>query len=131
MTRYTLKKHAAADTIKWVIIFLLMIGVIGAIVTLFVMLDRQTTVTEIGAEQEANFYGYFRARQIELFAARGNEVALFVEVRTGVELGNVAFKFAVAEFHGVLFGDYAVVLVFGVNFFHYVDAVGLNLHSDY
>lgn len=51
MARYTLKKHAAADTIKWVIIFLLMIGVIGAIVTLFVMLDRQTTVTEIGAEQ--------------------------------------------------------------------------------
>lgn len=51
MARYTLKKHAAADTIKWVIIFLLMIGVIGAVVTLFVMLDRNTTVTEIGAEQ--------------------------------------------------------------------------------
>ena len=51
MARYTLKKHAAADTIKWVIIFLLMIGVIGAIVTLFVILDRNTTVTEIGAEQ--------------------------------------------------------------------------------
>ena len=51
MARYTLKKHAATDTVKWVIIFLLMIGVIGAIVTLFVMLDRNTTVTEIGAEQ--------------------------------------------------------------------------------
>lgn len=51
MARYTLKKHAAADTVKWVIIFLLMIGVIGAIVTLFVILDRNTTVTEIGAEQ--------------------------------------------------------------------------------
>ena len=51
MARYTLKKHAAADTINWVIIFLLMIGVIGAVVTLFVMLDRNTTVTEIGAEQ--------------------------------------------------------------------------------
>ena len=52
MSRYnTLKSHAAADTVKWVIIFLLMVGVIGAVVTLFVMLDRQTTVTEIGAEQ--------------------------------------------------------------------------------
>lgn len=50
MARYTLKKHAAADTIKWVIIFLLMIGVIGAVVTLFVMLNRQTTVTQIGPE---------------------------------------------------------------------------------
>ena len=50
MARYTLKKHAAADTIKWIIIFLLMIGVIGAVLTLFVMLDRQTTVTKIGPE---------------------------------------------------------------------------------
>ena len=50
MARYTLKKHAAADTVKWVIIFLIAIGLIGAVVTLFVMLDRQTTVTEIGVE---------------------------------------------------------------------------------
>ena len=50
MARYTLKKHAAADTVKWVIIFLIAIGLIGAVVTLFVMLDRQTTVTEIGGE---------------------------------------------------------------------------------
>ena len=35
---------------KWVIVFLLVIGLIGAVVTLFVMLDRQTTVTQIGAE---------------------------------------------------------------------------------
>ena len=48
MARYTLKKHAAADTVKWVIIFLIAIGLIGAVVTLFVMLDRQTTVTAIG-----------------------------------------------------------------------------------
>lgn len=45
-----LKRHKISDTIKWVIIFLLMIGVIGAVITLFVMLDRQTTVTEIGPE---------------------------------------------------------------------------------
>ena len=51
MAKSALSRHKAADTVKWVIIFLLMIGVIGAIVTLYVMLDRQTTVTEIGAEQ--------------------------------------------------------------------------------
>ena len=45
-----LQKHKAADAIKWVVIFLIAIGLIGAVVTLFVMLDRQTTVTEIGAE---------------------------------------------------------------------------------
>ena len=44
MTRKT------ADAVKWVIVFLLVIGLIGAVVTLFVMLDRQTTVTQIGAE---------------------------------------------------------------------------------
>lgn len=45
-----LKRHKISDTIKWVIIFLIAIGLIGAVVTLFVMLDRQTTVTEIGVE---------------------------------------------------------------------------------
>lgn len=45
-----LQKHKAADAIKWVVIFLIAIGLIGAVITLFVMLDRQTTVTEIGAE---------------------------------------------------------------------------------
>ena len=46
----SLRKHKAADAVKWVIVFLLVIGLIGAVITLFVMLDRQTTVTEIGAE---------------------------------------------------------------------------------
>ena len=45
-----LKKHKTADTIKWIIAFLLIIGLIATTVTLFVKLDRQTTVTEIGAE---------------------------------------------------------------------------------
>lgn len=45
-----LQKHKAADAIKWVVIFLIAIGLIGAVVTLFVMLDRQTTTTTIGAE---------------------------------------------------------------------------------
>ena len=45
-----LRRHKIADTVKWVIIFLIAIGLIGAVVTLFVMLDRQTTVTQIGPE---------------------------------------------------------------------------------
>ena len=50
MSNYELRKHKTADAVKWVIVFLLVIGLIGAVVTLFVMLDRQTTVTQIGAE---------------------------------------------------------------------------------
>lgn len=50
MPNYELRKHKTADAVKWVVVFLLVIGLIGAVVTLFVMLDRQTTVSEIGAE---------------------------------------------------------------------------------
>lgn len=50
MPNYELRKHKTADAVKWVVVFLLVIGLIGAVVTLYVMLDRQTTVTEIGAE---------------------------------------------------------------------------------
>lgn len=50
MPNYELRKHKTADAVKWVVVFLLVIGLIGAVFTLFVMLDRQTTVTEIGAE---------------------------------------------------------------------------------
>ena len=50
MPNYELRKHKASDMVKWVIIFLIAIGLIGAVITLFVLLDRQTTVTEIGAE---------------------------------------------------------------------------------
>ena len=46
----SLQKHKAADAVKWVIVFLLVIGLVGAVVALFVMLDRQTTTTELGAE---------------------------------------------------------------------------------
>lgn len=45
-----LTRHKRSDTVKWVIIFLLVIGIIGAVVALFVQLDRQTTVTELGPE---------------------------------------------------------------------------------
>lgn len=45
-----LKKHKAADAVKWVIVFVLLLGAIAAIVMLAVKLDRQTTVTRIGAE---------------------------------------------------------------------------------
>lgn len=50
MPNYELRKHKTVDAVKWVVVFLLVIGLIGAVITLFVMLDRQTTVTEIGAE---------------------------------------------------------------------------------
>ena len=50
MSNYELRKHKASDMIKWVIIFLIAIGLSGAVITLFILLDRQTTVTEIGAE---------------------------------------------------------------------------------
>lgn len=50
MPNYELRKHKASDMVKWVIIFLISIGLIGAVITLFILLDRQTTVTEIGAE---------------------------------------------------------------------------------
>ena len=45
-----LRKHKTADTIKWVIIFLLTIALIGAVVGLFIKLDRQTSTTTIGGE---------------------------------------------------------------------------------
>ena len=45
-----LNRHKRSDTVKWVIIFLLVIGIIGAVVALFVQMDRQTTVTTIGPE---------------------------------------------------------------------------------
>ena len=45
-----LQKHKTADKIKWIIVFLLLIGLIATTATLFVKLDRQTTVTQIGAE---------------------------------------------------------------------------------
>ena len=50
MPNYELRKHKASDMVKWVIIFLISIGLIGAVITLFVLLDRQTMVTEIGPE---------------------------------------------------------------------------------
>ena len=50
MSNYELRRHKVADAVKWVVVFLLVIGLIGAVVTLFVMLNRQTTVTQIGPE---------------------------------------------------------------------------------
>ena len=50
MANYELKRHKMSDKIKWIIVFLLIIGLIATTVTLFVKVDRQTTVTEIGAE---------------------------------------------------------------------------------
>ena len=48
--RNELQKHKRSDTVKWVVIFLLVIAVIGAVIGLFIKLDRQTTTTTIGGE---------------------------------------------------------------------------------
>ena len=50
MANNSLQKHKTADAVKWVIVFVLLLGVIAAVVTLFFQVDRQTTVTQIGAE---------------------------------------------------------------------------------
>lgn len=45
-----LRRHKRADTIKWIVVFLLLLAAIAAIVMLAVKLNRQTTVERIGAE---------------------------------------------------------------------------------
>lgn len=45
-----LKRHKAADAVKWVIVFVLLLGAIAAIAMLAVKLNRQTTVDRIGPE---------------------------------------------------------------------------------
>lgn len=50
MANNSLQKHKTADAVKWVIVFVLLLGVIASVVTLFIQVDRNTTVTQIGAE---------------------------------------------------------------------------------
>ena len=50
MANYELRKHKRSDTVKWVIIFLISICLIGAVIGLAIKLDRQTTTTTIGGE---------------------------------------------------------------------------------
>ena len=44
-----LYQHKRSDTVKWVIVFLLVFALIGAVAALFVQVDRRTT-TVLGAE---------------------------------------------------------------------------------
>lgn len=69
------------------------------------------------------FHVDFRARQVQFFAFRRNQITLFVEMRTFIQLRNVAFEFSVAEFHGVFLGNHARKTVDAEYFFHYVNAV--------
>lgn len=46
----SLSRHKKSDMIKWVVIFVLTFALIGAVIGLFVKLDRQTTTTTIGGE---------------------------------------------------------------------------------
>ena len=45
-----LYQHKRSDTVKWVIVFLLVIALVGAVAALFVQVDRRTTTTVLGAE---------------------------------------------------------------------------------
>ena len=46
----SLQRHKTADAVKWVVTFVLLLGVIASVVTLFIQVDRNTTVMQIGAE---------------------------------------------------------------------------------
>lgn len=46
----TLAKHRMQDMVKWIVIFLIVIALTAAVITLFVKLDRQTETTRLGAE---------------------------------------------------------------------------------
>lgn len=50
MANNTLRAHKRADTVKWVVIFLVVLGLIGAVIGLSVKLDRQTTIETLGGE---------------------------------------------------------------------------------
>ena len=45
-----LYQHKRSDTVKWVIVFLLVLALVGAVAALFVQVDRRTTTTVLGAE---------------------------------------------------------------------------------
>ena len=46
----SLQRHKTADAVKWFVTFVLLLGVIASVMTLFIQVDRNTTVTQIGAE---------------------------------------------------------------------------------
>lgn len=46
----SLQRHKTADAVKWFVTFVILLGVIASVVTLFIQVDRNTTVTQIGAE---------------------------------------------------------------------------------
>lgn len=50
MSKTALQKHKKGDKIKWVITFLVGIGLVASVAALTVKLNRQTTTTTIGGE---------------------------------------------------------------------------------
>ena len=50
MANNTLRAHKRADTIKWVVIFLIVLGLVGAVIGLAIQLDRRTTIETVGGE---------------------------------------------------------------------------------
>lgn len=72
MANNTLQAHKRMDTIKWVVIFLVVLGLIGAVIGLAVKLDRQTTIERLGGE----------AYEIGLIDAKGAEEKGETAIRT-------------------------------------------------
>lgn len=50
MANNTLRAHKRADLIKWIVIFVVVLGLIGAVIGLAIKLDRQTTIETLGGE---------------------------------------------------------------------------------
>ena len=50
MAENTLRAHRRADLIKWIVIFVVVLGLIGAVIGLSIKLDRQTTIETLGGE---------------------------------------------------------------------------------
>ncbi len=46
-----LRKHTKADRVKWIIVTVVLIAIIGALATFGIKLSRQTTTTTIGGER--------------------------------------------------------------------------------
>ena len=43
MSNYELRRHKAADTAKWIVVFVLLLATIGAVISLFFMLRLRPT----------------------------------------------------------------------------------------
>ena len=86
-----LKKHKIADTIKWVIVFVLVIGLFGAVLGLAFKLDKQPTTTTIGGDfyhiGAINDDGEYEESDSSIYTSKGISVdGLTVTLSKGAEI---------------------------------------------